>query len=170
MLRSTPSRRKPAAAYHHGDLRRRAPRGDGATIRKEGIDAVTLRAVGQRLGVSRTALYRHFADKPALLAAVAGRLPGVLEDLREAWTRAGGGGRDGFRSHGRGLREVRDRAKPIALSSDVRRVQGSVRARCRIGFRRCRRRFQVLLDAVVMLQKGRPAARRPRRTRWPNYI
>ena len=33
-------------------------------------DGLTLRAVGERLGVSRTALYRHFPDKASLLAAV----------------------------------------------------------------------------------------------------
>jgi AcrR family transcriptional regulator len=40
-------------------------------IQTEGVAALTLRAVGQDLGVSRTALYRHFADKAALLEAVA---------------------------------------------------------------------------------------------------
>ena len=65
------AKRKPAAAYHHGDLRRALLAETARTIRKEGVDGVTLRAVGKRLGVSRTALYRHFADKPALLAAVA---------------------------------------------------------------------------------------------------
>ena len=41
------------------------------TIEKGGVAALTLRSVGEKLGVSRTALYRHFADKSALLAAVA---------------------------------------------------------------------------------------------------
>jgi AcrR family transcriptional regulator len=36
-----------------------------------GPDAVTLREVGARAGVSRNAPYRHFADKEGLLAAVA---------------------------------------------------------------------------------------------------
>jgi len=38
-----------------------------------GPAAVTLRAVGQRVGVSHNAPYKHFADKEALLAAVAAR-------------------------------------------------------------------------------------------------
>jgi AcrR family transcriptional regulator len=38
-----------------------------------GPAAVTLREVGARAGVSRTAPYRHFADKDALLAAIAAR-------------------------------------------------------------------------------------------------
>lgn len=40
-------------------------------LASEGDDAVTLRAVGARAGVSHSALYRHFADKDALLTAVA---------------------------------------------------------------------------------------------------
>ena len=36
-----------------------------------GIDAVTLRAVGERAGVSRQAPYKHFADKEALLSVLA---------------------------------------------------------------------------------------------------
>lgn len=36
-----------------------------------GASSVTMRAIGDRLGVSRAAAYRHFADKPELLAAVA---------------------------------------------------------------------------------------------------
>lgn len=36
-----------------------------------GVPAVTLREVGSRAGVSHNAPYRHFADKEALLAAIA---------------------------------------------------------------------------------------------------
>ncbi|WP_433286796.1 TetR/AcrR family transcriptional regulator [Pseudonocardia sp. CA-142604] len=38
-----------------------------------GVDAVTLREVGRRAGVSHNAPYKHFASKEALLAAVAAR-------------------------------------------------------------------------------------------------
>jgi AcrR family transcriptional regulator len=58
-------------AYHHGDLERSLVEAALATIREEGVQALTLRGVGARLGVSRTALYRHFDDKQALLARVA---------------------------------------------------------------------------------------------------
>ena len=40
-------------------------------IREHGADALTLRDIGAKLGVSRTAIYRHFEDKSALLARVA---------------------------------------------------------------------------------------------------
>ena len=58
-------------AYHHGDLERALVETAVRTIRDEGVQALTLRGVGARLGVSRTALYRHFDDKQALLARVA---------------------------------------------------------------------------------------------------
>lgn len=38
-----------------------------------GLEAVTLREVGRQVGVSRGAPYKHFADKEALLAAVAAK-------------------------------------------------------------------------------------------------
>lgn len=49
-----------------------------ALLREQGLDAVTLRAVGDRAGLSRTAPYRYFADKKGLLAALAGR---VITDM-----------------------------------------------------------------------------------------
>ncbi|MFC7331315.1 TetR/AcrR family transcriptional regulator [Marinactinospora rubrisoli] len=38
-----------------------------------GVEAVTLRAVGHQVGVSHNAPYKHFANKEALLAAIAAR-------------------------------------------------------------------------------------------------
>jgi AcrR family transcriptional regulator len=58
-------------AYHHGDLERALVDAAVGMIREEGVRAFTLRSVGARVGVSRTALYRHFDDKVALLARVA---------------------------------------------------------------------------------------------------
>ncbi len=63
--------RKPRRTYHHGNLRRALLDEALATIRDHGVEALTLREIGARLGVSRSALYRHFADKRALLTAVA---------------------------------------------------------------------------------------------------
>lgn len=45
-----------------------------------GLDAVTLREIGARAGVSRGAPYRHFADKKGLLTAVAADGWGRLAD------------------------------------------------------------------------------------------
>jgi AcrR family transcriptional regulator len=50
-----------------------------------GMDAVTLRAVGEHAGVSRQAPYKHFADKVELLSVLAAGYFGVLgEEVRRA--------------------------------------------------------------------------------------
>jgi AcrR family transcriptional regulator len=92
-----PVRRSPDR-YHHGDLRRALILEALRTIEKAGAAALTLRAVGESLGVSRTALYRHFADKQALLDEVAAEGFRLLATaLREGW---GKGGRRGFDAMG----------------------------------------------------------------------
>jgi AcrR family transcriptional regulator len=64
---STPKRRR----YHHGDLERALIVTALEVIHAEGVEALTLRRVGARAGVSRSALYRHFDDKSALMARIA---------------------------------------------------------------------------------------------------
>jgi AcrR family transcriptional regulator len=83
--------RKRADRYHHGDLRRALLQAAVGTIRRHGVDGLTLRGVGGALGVSRTALYRHFTDKAALLAAVAAEGFRMLRTkLSDAGDRGGG--------------------------------------------------------------------------------
>jgi len=98
-----PSKRaagKPRRPYHHGNLRRALLDEALATIRAEGVDGLTLREIGARLGVSRTALYRHFADKRALLTAVATEGFRALRlQLVTAWE-AGGCGDAAFSAMG----------------------------------------------------------------------
>lgn len=60
-------------------------------LEREGIAAVTLRAVGAYAGVSRTAPYRHFTDKEALLSAVAAADLYRLRDVLETAMRGGEG-------------------------------------------------------------------------------
>jgi AcrR family transcriptional regulator len=92
--------KKPRDQYHHGDLRRALVQAAARTLQKHGFDALTLRAVGDELGVSRSALYRHFADKSALLTAVASEGFRMLRaDLVSAWE-SGGKGRPGFDAMG----------------------------------------------------------------------
>jgi AcrR family transcriptional regulator len=60
-----------AGTYHHGDLRAALLDEAAAMIAEGGAASVTMREIGRRLGVSRAAPYRHFADRTALLVAVA---------------------------------------------------------------------------------------------------
>lgn len=63
--------RKRPPDYHHGDLERALVAAARAILEKDGIEALSLRAAARAVGVSPAAPYHHFADKDALLAAVA---------------------------------------------------------------------------------------------------
>jgi AcrR family transcriptional regulator len=92
--------RKPPRPYHHGNLRRALLDEALVVIRDEGVDGLTLREIGARVGVSRTALYRHFADKAALLTAVGTEgFRTLREQLVAAWE-SGDRGDDAFRAMG----------------------------------------------------------------------
>lgn len=58
-------------SYHHGDLRQALIEGAIALISEKDVGSVSLREVARQVGVSHAAPYRHFADKEAMLAAVA---------------------------------------------------------------------------------------------------
>lgn len=58
-------------AYHHGDLRTALIDAGLDLTRSGGPDALTIREATRRVGVSPNAAYRHFADREALLRAVA---------------------------------------------------------------------------------------------------
>jgi AcrR family transcriptional regulator len=94
MARSTHPRAKkqPAKPYHHGDLRRALLDEALHTIQTHGVEQLTLRTVGERLGVSRSALYRHFADKQSLLATVGKEgFRALQQTTADAWERNGRG-------------------------------------------------------------------------------
>jgi AcrR family transcriptional regulator len=144
--RSRPSRKRPGR-YHHGDLRHALLQEAVRVIQAHGVQMLTLRAAGERLGVSRTALYRHFADKAALLEAVAAEGFRTLRtELLAAW---GGGGREPFEAMG--MAYVRF---AVAHPSHYRVMFG--------GFLGAHRdpalvaegtgAFQALVDAIVALQ------------------
>jgi AcrR family transcriptional regulator len=59
------------SAYHHGELRPALLRAAARVLEKEGPAALSLRGLARRAGVSHNAPYRHFADREALLAALA---------------------------------------------------------------------------------------------------
>jgi AcrR family transcriptional regulator len=62
---------KRASSYHHGALREALILSAREILESEGYEALTLRAAARRAGVSQAAPYNHFADKAALLAAIA---------------------------------------------------------------------------------------------------
>ena len=61
------------SSYHHGDLREALIRAAAAEIERGGYENLSLRELAASLGVSRAAPYRHFADRRALLAALAAK-------------------------------------------------------------------------------------------------
>lgn len=64
--------------YHHGDLRRMLIRTAEEIIAHQGLEAFTLRQLSKRIGVSHTAVYRHFKNKHELFCALS------LEGFKEA--------------------------------------------------------------------------------------
>lgn len=79
------------SSYHHGDLRRALLDAASGVLARDGAGALTLRGLASAVGVSRTAPYRHFADKDALLEAVAAE---GFERLQAAVHAARGAGAD----------------------------------------------------------------------------
>jgi len=67
-IMSTPAEDK---RYHHGDLGPTLRRAAQEILETEGLQALSLRSVARRAGVSHAAPYRHYASREALLADVA---------------------------------------------------------------------------------------------------
>lgn len=63
--------KKPRRSYHHGDLRRALISTAMEEVASGGAETLNLRDLARKLGVSPAAPYRHFADRDALLTAVA---------------------------------------------------------------------------------------------------
>jgi AcrR family transcriptional regulator len=66
--------------YHHGDLRRSILDLARTHLEAEGVETLSLRALADAAKVSRMAPYRHFADKAALVEALA---QAGFDDLRQ---------------------------------------------------------------------------------------
>jgi AcrR family transcriptional regulator len=111
-----------------------------------------LRAVGERLGVSRSALYRHFADKQALLEAAGCEGFRMLRQaVADAWEH-NGHGRTGFEAMAKSYVQF-----AVAHPSHYRVMFGgfiesatkdeNLRGEARAA-------FQVLVDAIVDQQNN----------------
>ena len=78
--------------YHHNDLRNTLISAGLAILAEDGISELNLRAVARRAEVSHTAPYRHFADKEALIVAIAeDGFRRLGEELEAARSRTSGG-------------------------------------------------------------------------------
>lgn len=80
--------RSPKRSYHHGDLRRALLDAAVDILQEDSAHALTLREVARRVGVTQAAPYHHFADKEALLAALAEegfiKLDEAMTEVRDA--------------------------------------------------------------------------------------
>ncbi|MBZ0221787.1 MAG: TetR/AcrR family transcriptional regulator [Dokdonella sp.] len=70
-LGSPPRARRGATEYHHGDLRQALLDAAQDLLISAGIEAVGMREIARRVGVSHAAPYRHYASREALLADLA---------------------------------------------------------------------------------------------------
>jgi AcrR family transcriptional regulator len=79
--------------YHHGRLRGALLAEAERTLRESGIEALSLRDLARQAGVSHAAPRRHFADRQALLDALAeagfrrlgDQVHAAIEDAGEDW-------------------------------------------------------------------------------------
>jgi AcrR family transcriptional regulator len=62
-----------SSPYHHGNLREALVEAAVDAVREGGPEALALRELARRVGVSHNAAYRHFADREALVEVVAAR-------------------------------------------------------------------------------------------------
>ena len=93
---STSRHRKPKNGYHHADLRPALLAAARRMLAESGPEALSLREVARKTGVSHNAPYRHFADREALLAAVAAEgFAALAERTRAAGAAAAPGKRLG---------------------------------------------------------------------------
>lgn len=88
-------------SYHHGDLRAAAIEAGLKLLEDREADDLGLREVARAVGVSATALYRHFPDKAALLRALAEEGLDRLAAVQAEAAAAAGGGKAGFAATGR---------------------------------------------------------------------
>lgn len=68
MNHTTPQKKD--TPYHHGDLKNALVETALKMVEEEGVESISLRDITRRVGTSRSAIYRHFDSKDALMQAV----------------------------------------------------------------------------------------------------
>src|SRR6185312_13896285 len=91
--------RKPS--YHHGDLHAAVLSASLDMLEGRASEELSLREIARAVGVSDTALYRHFPDKDALLNALATEGFNRLGAAQARAQTQGGPGAGGFKAAGR---------------------------------------------------------------------
>ena len=94
------------AGYHHGDARAALLRAAFDLARGGGPPTVTLRAAAREVGITATAVYRHFTTVEELLAAVKCRSLHVLAQRLDGAVSGVGLGTDSASVLGRRVRAV----------------------------------------------------------------
>ncbi|MCW1428269.1 TetR/AcrR family transcriptional regulator [Novosphingobium sp. JCM 18896] len=87
--------------YHHGDLRSALVEAGLKALETADPNELSLRQLAREVGVSATAVYRHFPDKHALLSALAETGLAKLFEEQSLAAAAAGGGPLGFAATGR---------------------------------------------------------------------
>lgn len=87
--------------YHHSDLRAALVEAGLRLLAERDVEGLSLREMARDVGVSATAVYRHFPDKKALMAALAREGLDRLAAAQRAAADAVGGGAAGFAATGR---------------------------------------------------------------------
>lgn len=88
-------------SYHHGDLRSALVEAGLKALESAPIEDLSLRALAREVGVSPTAVYRHFPDKQALLGALAAEGIEKLGQYQQAAAASAEGNSDAFGATGR---------------------------------------------------------------------
>jgi AcrR family transcriptional regulator len=87
--------------YHHGDLRSALIQAGLRLLEEREGAEIGLREVARAVGVSATAVYRHFRDKAALLGALSEEGLARLAKVQRAAFERAGGNQAGFAATGR---------------------------------------------------------------------
>jgi AcrR family transcriptional regulator len=91
--------RKKPTAYHHGDLKNALIEEALHMVEEEGVESISLRDITKRVGTSRSAIYRHFDSKEALMREVVmAGFARLAAHLEPALTREGLGTIERFRT------------------------------------------------------------------------
>ena len=91
--------RSSKGGYHHGDLRVALITTGLKKLEEGSAESLSLREIAREIGVSATAIYRHFPDKESLLSALAAE--GMAQLAREQKAAGKAGGKEGFTEMGR---------------------------------------------------------------------